>query len=182
MIPYRTFLVTVVAMCCCTLAAAQSVDQLPGFFALEDLDVFAPGEVKVDVDLRDSMIKVAAGASVQHDENLATLLESVKRVRVKVGSSSTQSPAEIRATIETAASQLESQGWYRMVTLREGEETVFVMAREADNLIQGLTAMVHDGSDEVVLVNIAGDMDPDLIAMLIGNMDKLEDLDFDFGG
>jgi VCBS repeat-containing protein len=163
------------------MAFAQTMEQHPGYFALEDLDVFEPDKVAVDVDLRDAMIKVAAGASAQQDENLSRLLETVKRVRVKVGVPRSRDVESIRSTIEGAASQLEGLGWYRMVTVREDEELVYVMAREGDNVINGLTVMVHDGSDEVVLVNIAGEMDPELIAELMKHMDKLDDLDFDFG-
>jgi hypothetical protein len=35
---------------------------------------------------------------------------------------------------------------------------------------------VHDGDEEVVLVNIAGDMDPEAIGSLIINVDQLGNL------
>jgi VCBS repeat-containing protein len=178
----RTLIATLMIAGMASLGAAQSMDQLPGYFALEDLDFFEPDQVEVDVDLRDAMIKAAAGAAAQQDENLARLLEGVKRVRVKVGSVEGKDQAAIRSGIEAAVAQLEGSGWYRMVTVREETESVFVMAREGDNVVHGLTVMGHDGAEELVLVNIAGNMDPELIGALMKNMDNLEDLDFDFGG
>jgi len=158
---------------------AQDIDQLPGYVALDDLEVFDPEQVKVDVDLRESMVKMAAGA-MQDDEKLAQLLDSVRRIRVKAGSPGATDPASIRAAIDSAVSRLESSGWYRMVTIRGEDEAVYVLAKEADGVIQGLTAMILDGDEEVALVNIAGSMDPELVGSLMSHMDDLDDLDLDF--
>lgn len=160
--------------------SAQTVDQLPGYFALEELDVFAPDEVEVDVDLRDSMIKAAASGAAQ-DEKFGELLNGIRRVRVKVGTVQDADPTAIRATIDAAAARLEEAGWYRMVTVRDDEDTVYVLAIEGDGVIHGLTAMVFDEDGEVVLVNIAGTMDPEAVGRVISNMDDLDELGVDFG-
>jgi len=61
-------------------ASAQTASQHPGYFALEDLNIFGPGEAEVDVDLRDSMIRAAAAAADQ-DEKFGELLDGVQRIR-----------------------------------------------------------------------------------------------------
>jgi len=109
------------------------------------------------------------------------LLDGVQRIWVQVGSIENGDHAGIRATIEAAAANLEQSGWYRMVTVREEDELVYVLVVEGDGMIKGLTAMVHDSDDEVVLVNIAGDMDPKLIGTLMNHLDDLDDLDLDLG-
>jgi len=47
----RTAIIALAVTLVCVVAPAQNVDHLPGYFALEDLDIFAPGEVEVDIDL-----------------------------------------------------------------------------------------------------------------------------------
>ncbi len=178
----RALRMTLIALSLALVAmagSAQTVDQLPGYFALEELDVFKPGEVEVDVDLRDSMIKAAASAADQ-GEKFGELLDGIRRVRVKVGTVQDADPAAIRATIDGAAAKLEQAGWYRMVTVRDETDTVYVLAIEGDGRIHGLTAMVVDEDGEVVLVNIAGSMDPEAVGAVISNMDDLEDLGVDF--
>ena len=179
----RTLLTTLIALALTSFvggAAAQTVDQLPGYFALEDLDVFQPGEVEVDVDLRDSMIRAAASAT-EKDNEFKELLNGIRRVRVKVGTVGAGNPEAIRSTIDGAAAQLEGAGWYRMVTVRDDDETVYVLAIEGDGLIHGLTAMVFDDDGEVVLVNIAGEMEPEAVGRVISNLEDLEDLGVDIG-
>jgi len=179
----RTSIIALAVTLVCVAAPAQTADQLPGYLALEDLDIFAPGEVEVDVDLRDSMVKVIAGAGAQRDEDFSKILDGIKRIRVKAGSAEGKDPAGIRAAIDSAAARLEASGWYRMVTVRDEDEVVYVLALEGDNVIHGLTAMIHDGDEEVVLVNIAGDMTPEMIGSLLSHMDELKkfDLDLDLG-
>ncbi len=176
----RTSLIVLSLTLVALAGSAQTMDQLPGYFALEELDVFAPGEVEVDVDLRDSMIKAAASAADQ-DEKFGELLDGIRRVRVKVGTVRDVDPAAVRAAIDSAAAKLEQAGWYRMVTVRDETDTVYVLAIEGDGVIHGLTAMVFDEDGEVVLVNIAGTMDPEAVGSVISNMDNLDDLGVDFG-
>lgn len=97
-------------------------------------------------------------------------------IRVQVGSIAGRDESSVRASIDGAVERLEGSGWYRMITVRDEEESVYVLALERDGLLQGLSVFVHDGEKEVVLVNIAGDMDPELIGSLIRNVDQLEGL------
>ena len=154
----------------------QSVESLPGYFAIEGLGVFADGELEVDIDLRGPMAKIVAAATADEDPQFSAAMEKIQRIRVQVGSIAGRAASDIRATIDGAVEQLESSGWYRMITVRDEEESVYVLALERDGLLRGLSVFVHDGEAEVVLVNIAGDMDPELIGSLIRNVDQLEGL------
>jgi hypothetical protein len=163
-----------------TTPAGEPVEKLPGYFALENLDVFASGKIEVDVDLRDAMIKVAAAATSKMEPGFADLLNSVRRVRVRVGTAADQDPAEIRAAVDRATADLRAAGWSPMATISEDDELVYVLSKATPELIQGLTVIVHEGGNELVLVNIAGEMDPVLIGQLISKFEGLGDFDFSF--
>jgi len=155
---------------------AQSVESLPGYFAIEDLGVFADGELEVDIDLRGAMAKIVAAAAANEDPQFSAAMEKIQRIRVQVGSVAGRDASGVRAAIDGAVKELEGSGWYRTVTVRDEEEAVYVLALESGGLLRGLSVLVDDGEEEVVLVNIAGDMDPEVIGSLISNIDQLEGL------
>jgi hypothetical protein len=149
---------------------AQSVESLPGYFAIEELGVFAGGE------LRGAMAKLISAAAASEDPGFSAAMDKIHRIRVQVGSVADRDPSGVRAVIDGAVTRLEGAGWYRMITVRDEGESVNVLALEGGGLLRGLSVLVHDGDDEVVLVNIAGDMDPELIGSLISNIDQLDGL------
>jgi hypothetical protein len=155
---------------------AQSVGSLPGYFAIEELGVFAGGELEVDIDLRGAMAKLISAAAASEDPGFSAAMDKIHRIRVQVGSVADRDPSGVRAVIDGAVTRLEGAGWYRMITVRDEGESVNVLALEGGGLLRGLSVLVHDGDDEVVLVNIAGDMDPELIGSLISNIDQLDGL------
>jgi hypothetical protein len=159
-----------------TTPMAQSIESLPGYFALEQLGVFGDGELEVDIDLRGAMAKIVSAATANEDPQFSAAMEKIQRIRVQVGSVADRDQTVIRATIDGAVKRLEASGWYRTVTVRDEEEAVVVLALEQAGLLRGLTVFVHDGDEEVVLVNIAGDMDPEAIGSLISNVDQLGSL------
>jgi Domain of unknown function (DUF4252) len=155
---------------------AQSVESLPGYFAIEELGIFAAGELEVDIDLRGAMAKIVAAAAANEDPQFSAAMERIQRIRVQVGSIGGRDASGVRAAIDSAVKKLEGSGWYRTVTVRDEEESVNVLALESGELLRGLSVLVDDGEGEVVLVNIAGDMDPEVIGSLISNIDQLEGL------
>jgi hypothetical protein len=155
---------------------AQSVESLPGYFAIENLGVFADGELEVDIDLRGPMAKIVAAATAEEDPQFSAAMDKIQRIRVQVGSVAGRDSSGVRAAIDGAVKKLEGSGWYRMITVRDEEEAVYVLALESGGLLRGLSVLVDDGGEEVVLVNIAGEMDPELIGSLIRNVDQLEGL------
>lgn len=175
-------LCAVVLIAAAGFAAGQTVERPPGYFALEDLDVFAHGQVEVDIDLRGSMAQIVAAATSKEDPEFSAAMEKIQRIRVQVGTPEGRDPAMLRSTIEGAVADLEQAGWYRMVAVRDEDEVVYLMALENSGIIQGLTALVQDGDEEIVLVNIAGEMSPEMIGSLISNIDQLEGLTAELEG
>jgi len=87
----------------------------------------------------------------------------------------------IRAEMKDTERRLVSQGWERLVRVRDGGEQVTVMVLNDDEMIQGLTVMVVEEECEMVFVNIAGLIDLAALQTLGEKFDVpgLEDLDLD---
>jgi hypothetical protein len=168
--------VTVIGVCLVVtgVAAQQSVEQAPGYFPLEELSIFADGNLEVDVDLKGPMIEMMAAAAEESEPQFAELADQLQRVRVRVGSLEGQDRATVEAEFERAINMLEGAGWDVMVRVDDGEEQVRVFVKQGTDTIQGLAVLVNDAYEEAVLVNIVGDFDPSLIGSLMSSMDDLD--------
>jgi hypothetical protein len=168
-------------VCAAGFAAAQSVTSHPGYFPIEEMGILAKGDLEVDVDLQGAMLEVAAGAmegdDVGDDSDFAELVSNLERVRVLVGSPSGADKSTIAHSIDQATARLESSNWDRILSVEEAEEQVYVYATESGGRILGVTVLVNDGAEEIVVVNIVGDIDPRVLGRVIAGMDEMPDLE-----
>jgi hypothetical protein len=151
----------------------------PGYFPIEDMGVFKPGELEVDIDLQGAMLQVAAGAMQQEDAkgldaDMAQLVQSLQRVRVQVGEPEAADPASVGERILGAVDELAATGWHQILKVEEDGELVVFFALESGGRIQGLTGMVSGGSEEVVLINLVGDVDPVLLGRCLSKIDRFD--------
>ncbi len=159
------------------LAAAQAGTAHPGYFAIEDMGVLAKDDLVVDVNLEGAMLQVAAGAMEEESSDLAEMVSQLERVRVQVGEPDGADAAAVTASFNAAVSRLETSGWKRILSVEEEDEQVYIFAREIEGAIAGLTVLVNDSGEEIVVVNIVGNIDPRVLGRLIANMDKMPDLE-----
>ena len=78
--------------------------------------------------------------------------------------------------IAAAKATLEGAGWKKILSVEESDEHVYLYALESAGNIVGLTVFVSEGSEEVVVVNIVGDINPETLGRLLANM---KDFDLD---
>jgi len=159
------------------LAAAQAGAGHPGYFPIEEMGVFAEGDLEVDINLEGAMLEVAAGAMDQESPDLAEMVSQLERVRVQVGAPEGVDEAAVTANFDDAVSRLEASDWKRIVSVEEEDEQVYIYAREIEGAIAGLTVLVNDSGEEIVVVNIVGNIDPRVLGRLIATMDEMPDLE-----
>lgn len=150
-------------------ASAQS-----GYYPIEEMGIFAEGDLEVDVDLSGAMLRVAAGAMENQDAGIAELVANLERVRVQVGAPSGLDAATVAQKIAAAQATLESAEWQKILSVEESDEWVYLYALESAGNIVGLTVFVTEGNEEVVVVNIVGDIDPETLGRLLANMDGFD--------
>lgn len=155
-------------------AAAQAGVDHPGYYPIEEIGIFGGGKLEVDIDVSGAMLQVAAGAMEEQDESLADLVSNLERVRVQVGTPKTKDAAAIGASIGDAGARLISSGWNKILAVEEDDEQVYLYSLEHSGNIAGLTVLVNDGGEEVVLVNIAGSIDPRTLGRLISNIEDFD--------
>ena len=72
---------------------------------------------------------------------------------------------------------MEGAGWSRILRVVDEGELVFMFARENAGRIAGLTVLINDENEEIVLVNLVGDIDPVVLGKVIAKADRLPNLE-----
>jgi hypothetical protein len=158
-------------------AAAQTGAAHPGYYPIEEMGIFADGDLQVDLDLSGAMLQVAAGAMEDQEESIAELVANLDRVRVQVGAPSSADAAVVTGKMSGATSKLAKAGWDKILSVEEDDEQVSLWALEQGGNIVGLTAFVNEGAKEVVVANVTGNIDPRTLGRMLGNLH-----DFDIEG
>ena len=159
--------------------AEDDITSHPGYFPLEELGLFAATEAEIDINLRGSMLKMISGATSNADPEFSSVAADLKLIRVLVGEPAISDMDNLLYEIDSASARLEAEGWYRLVRIRDDHERVNIYVKEAGDMFDGLTVMVVDDLDEVVLINIVGTIDPAQMGKLMSNIDDMGDVDLD---
>lgn len=158
------------------VSAAQT-----GFYPIEEMGIFAEGDIEVDIDLQSVMLQVAAAALQEENADLAKMVAGLDRVRFQVGSPSGADFSAIEGAFANAIADLKASGWNTILVVQEDEERVHLFGLESGGVISGLTILVSDGAEEVVVANLVGAIDPVALGKLIANLDEMPDFDMFMG-
>ena len=154
-------------LCVAMGTAVWAEDLLPGQV---DFGTFSPpkgGAEFVEVNVPSSLISLAARLVQKEEPDVAQLLNGLKLVRVNVIGLDEQNRAEMQKRAQKIRKELGSKGWERIVTAQQKDQDVSIYLRMTDQgAVQGLAAVVIDGNEHAVFVNIVGDINPEQLAML----------------
>lgn len=168
----RSSLAAATLTCALAVSPFASADE-PGFVDIGQLMPSAKGEF-VEVNLSPALLKFAARIAKHHEPDAAEIVGDIKRIRVNVVGLDDSNRAATIAKIEEVRAKLESQGWTRMVTVREKNDgdnvAVFAKVRSEEQ-IDGIVVTVIDRKGEAVFVNIVGNISADKIAALAEKYD-----------
>ncbi len=154
-------------------SAGFAAEKDAGYVDMGQLMPSAKGQF-VEVNLNTAMLKFAAKLAARHEPDAAELVGNLKSIRVNVVGLDDSNRASNVEKIEAVRRKLESQGWTKMVTVREKNDgdnvDVHVMQR-GDDAIDGLVVTVIDHKGEAVFVNIVGNINADQIAKIAEKYD-----------
>jgi hypothetical protein len=164
----RATMATISLVWASTLAGFAAADSSSGYV---DFGKIAPsGEGKfVEVDLPEGLIKFAAKLAAKDEPQAAEVLGNLKHVRINVVEVSDANRGEVLGRVRAVREELTAGGWSHVVNVREqpkGDDVQIFAKMRGEEAIEGLVITVIDARNEVVLVNIVGDIKPDQIATL----------------
>ena len=154
------------------LAGAQKTEALkkmPGFVDFSGLDLPENAENSVEVHIQGPLLTMVGEAARHEDPELGQILSDLKLIRVQTYEDVQELAEDFKKKMATIARQLEQKGWQKTVRVREKDEDIYVYLKYDRNLVIGLMVMAAEAGDEVVFVNIVGDIDLAKIGRLGAN-------------
>ena len=150
-----------------------AVEPRPGYVDFAELAADY-GEPRVMIDLGSSLLTLVS--AMQRDDPAAQeALRSLDSVRVQVfdtGGLATPAAERMQAIEE----RLAAQQWQPVVRVREPGKRVDIHVMQAGERIQGITVMALD-EEEIVFINILGDIDPAQLHDVVASIEVGPDLD-----
>ena len=131
----------------------------------------------------DRVINLSLGPTVLHfaaryiddDPEVRDLLRSLDGVRVRIYEIDGDA-SKVAGRMQNMSTRLQDDGWEPVMLVSQEDEQVHMLMRMADGQIRGMTVLVMDGSEEAVIVNLMGEIDPTQFT------DVMVALDVDAGG
>jgi hypothetical protein len=169
------------AMVALTLATPARAQTPPA--GQVDFGKFSPpksGAEFVEVNISSGLLSMASRLVPKDEPEVAKLLGGLQRIHVNVVGLDDDNRADIEKRAKKIRSELETQGWERIVTAQKDNQDVGVYIKtHGTNAIAGLTLVVMEGKkQQAVFINIVGDIKPEQIAQ-VGerlNIDPLKEL------
>ncbi len=155
-------------MLCATANLPLTAEEmLPGQV---DFGTFSPpkgnGEF-VEVNVPTGLITLAAKLVEKEEPDAAKLLSGLKMVRVNVIGLDEENRADMQKRAQRIRKDLAGKGWERIVTAQQKDQDVSVYLNMNDKgTVQGLAAVVLDGNEHAVFVNIVGEIKPEQLSTL----------------
>ncbi|MBL9173897.1 MAG: DUF4252 domain-containing protein [Verrucomicrobiales bacterium] len=139
----------------------------PGYVDLGTFTAPAGGGQFVEVDLKGSLLTMAAKIAAKEEPEVAEVLRGIEAVRVNVVGVTDGNRAELSDRIRSLRSGLATSGWERVVNVQQDAQDVgvFIKTKGPDS-IAGVVVTVMDGKGEAVFVNVVGDIQPEKLAAL----------------
>jgi hypothetical protein len=104
------------------------------------------------------------------DPEMATMLQGVKAVRVRIYDVDGDA-VRVQQRMEDVRAELVAKGWNQVVAVRDDGELVTALVKmEGSDAIRGMAVVVQDDED-VVLVNVIGDIRPESFSALMAELD-----------
>ncbi|MBI2812750.1 MAG: DUF4252 domain-containing protein [Opitutae bacterium] len=155
------------------LASSRAAEIEVGAIDIGQLMPSAKGQF-VEVNISPAMLKFAARIAARQEPEAAEMIRNLKSIRVNVVGLDDSNRAATVEKIEAVRRKLESEGWTKMVTVREkndGDNVDVHVKQHGEEAIDGLVVTVIDRKGEAVFVNIVGTINADQIAKIADKFD-----------
>lgn len=173
---FNMFLFSFALICISGSALAASGSDEPGYIDLSFIDIPDDAETIQDINLGPVLKDVRREARENDDMAIAELLSMVHSLRLRAFSVDENTVKMARQAVEKVSARLKKDDWDSLMKFKdEGELTTISIKYHDDNMV-GLMIVVFDPDDEVLFVNVVGDLDLGKLMKLAGELDG-EDLE-----
>ena len=149
----------------CGLTAPQ---RDAGFADVDSLDWWEVDQ-NFSLSLGPALLSLAASV-IEDDPETEALLRSLEGVRVKLYKVEPGSAEAVSLDLSNMSRDLVEQSWEPVVLVQEEGESTHMLVKMEGEQIRGLAVLTSDG-EEVVFVNVMGDLQPEMFNRTIAALD-----------
>ncbi len=166
-------------MAALTQVCSQAADRPAGYVDFGNLAPDTAGDQFVEVNINNSLISMVGRFAAKAEPEIAGLLKGLHSIRVNVIGLNNGNRADLVSRIKEIRGKLDTGGWQRIVTAQQKNEDVGIYLKtRGEDAVEGIVVTVLDGRKQAVLINIVGDIRPEMLGV-IGerfNIDPLKDV------
>jgi hypothetical protein len=154
-------------------AKEEDFTKHPGYVDFDVLKIFGDRQPKVEVSLRQPMLKMASKITEKDNPELFKALEKLSLIRVYVFDADSEFVKKFNTESAKTIKKLDNTGWERVVSVHEDDESAYIYLRPSKDskLVYGIAVIAVEKDDEAVFVNIVGEINPDDVGQLGKYMD-----------
>lgn len=153
-----------------TLLALTGIPAHAASAGYVDFGKLAPddsGSQFVEVNVTSNLISMAARLTQKSEPDVADLLRGLESIRVNVIGLNNENREDMESRVKKIRTQLDAQGWQRIVTVQEKKQDVGVYLKtKGEEAVEGVVVTVLDGKKQAVLINVVGNIQVDKLATL----------------
>ncbi len=166
-------LIAVLTVMSATALAAKSSDQ-PGYVDLEFIQIPDDADEIQDIDLGPVLKDVVREAKNNDDLEIAELLTMVHRLRMRAFSLDENSEGMAKAAVDKIADILKKDDWDNLMKFKDSDELTTISTKYHNDNMVGLMVVVYSPEDEVMFINVVGDLELGKLMKLAGDLDTDE--------
>lgn len=147
----------------------EPIAELPGFFDFEALELFEKDELAIHISVKGALLQMVA-RSAKDDPELSGALSGLRGIDVRVYDVAEERRDEVSEILDRTARALGKDGWQPAITVKVKREQGYAFLHYAGKgeltLPEGLAALYLTDDNQVVFVNIVGELDTATISRL----------------
>lgn len=146
-------------------AQESELTSLPGYVDFNEVSQWFDTPANIEVNLRGTLLDLISSSS--DDEEFANLMSGLQAIQARGFPMASGTQDEVMQRFEELSDRLQSDGWERVVYIRDEEENLYIYVKPDGESIAGLTVMMADpGERETMFVNIVGSIRPEEIGKI----------------
>jgi hypothetical protein len=149
---------------CLALASTARAEE-PGYVDFGKLNPVGDKQF-VEVNIKSNLIAMVAAITKKSEPEVTQVIEGLKAIRVNVLGITKENRDEMKQRVTDIREKLDKNGWERIVTAIEKNQDVGIFLKTKDaKTVEGVCVTVIE-KDQVVLVNVVGDIQPEKLAVV----------------
>ncbi len=157
--------------CTPLLHAQTALERDPGYVDLESFASWFDEMPTVEVNIKGALLRMAAAASRNEDPTLAAMLGKLQAIQVRTFRYKPGQRERLVSRSNGLGKTLEARGWDTIVRVRDEEDVDMYLQTRGDKVMGMMVTVIDPSEQEVVFINIVGEIDPEEVGRLGSRFD-----------